>query len=65
MPIEDVQALLDHENILVTRSTYAPKTPRQKLERQLKRFGRSARKVADRTDDSSRKSGNARPQERR
>ncbi len=65
MPIEDVQALLDHENILVTRSTYAPKTPRQKLERQLKRFGRSVRKVADRTDDSSRKSGNARPQERR
>ena len=51
VPIEDVQALLDHENILVTRSHYAPKTPRQKIENQLKRHGLKARDVAKRAEE--------------
>jgi site-specific recombinase XerD len=50
VPIEDVQALLDHENILVTRSTYAPKTPRQKIQKQLKERGLSARELAERAE---------------
>ncbi len=53
VPIEDVQALLDHENILVTRSHYAPKTPRQKIENQLKRHGLKAHEVATRAEEEA------------
>ena len=35
VPIEDLQAILGHESILITRKIYAPKTPRTKLQRAI------------------------------
>jgi integrase len=35
VPIEDLQAILGHESILITRKIYAPKTPRAKLQRAI------------------------------